>query len=67
MCKVGQVFRFTFLLVIWNISSTLAEDAPPRIENLNSDTIPYCSDSVPVAPEISILNIEINVFQIYSI
>jgi len=60
MCKVGQVFRLTFLLVIWNISSTLAEDAPPRIENLNSDTIPYCSDSVPVAPEISIQNIEIN-------
>lgn len=55
------VFLIPFLFAVWNTGFVFAQiTAPPIIENLNKDTIKYCSDSVLVAPQISVLNIKIN-------
>lgn len=49
------------VFLIWNTGSAFSQDsAPPVIENLNSDTIRYCSDSILVVPDIFIRNIEID-------
>lgn len=55
------VFLITLIFVFWNINVVFSQiTLPPQIENLNSDTVLYCSDSVLVAPEISIKNIGID-------
>jgi len=55
------VFPVAVLFVIWNINTVFSQiTLPPQIENLNKDTILYCSDSILVTPEISIKNIEID-------
>lgn len=61
MKLIATVFLTVLVFSIWNSGSVFSQvTAPPRIENLNSDTIRYCSDSILVVPDISIQNIEIN-------
>ncbi len=56
-----SVFLIAFFSAVWNSDSVFSQTSePPRIENLISDTIRYCNDSVLVVPEISIQNIEID-------
>ena len=60
---LGDVFLIVLIFSIWNTGPVFSQNStPPRIENLNSDTIHYCSDSILVVPDISIQNTEIRVY-----
>jgi len=57
----GSVFLIVHVFLFSNTGLVFSQDSVvPRIENPNSDTIRYCSDSILVVPDISIQNIEIN-------
>ena len=61
MIRAGFVqFLLIFSSLLGGISPVVSQITPPRIINPNSDTIKFCSDSVLIAPEISIENIVIN-------
>lgn len=61
MYRKQTVFLLLFSALLWKAVFVFAQvPAPPLIENNGLDTVLYCSDSVLVAPYISVLNIEIN-------
>ncbi len=62
MTIAKPAFPLLLVLLLGYAGFSLAQDysEPPRIINTDYDTIKYCSDSVRVAPNISIRNIKID-------
>lgn len=61
MIKAGYLqFLLIFSCLFGGISPVVSQLAPPQIINPDSDTVKYCSDSVLVAPDLTVRNIVID-------
>ncbi|WP_346857433.1 PKD domain-containing protein [uncultured Draconibacterium sp.] len=63
MILTKPAFLILFVFLLGNAGFAFSkgnEEAPPQIENPISSAIPYCSDSVAVAPYMTVKNISIN-------